>query len=55
MSIGASALNFFSKKDIKKNSRNHYKDKTFTVVQNDNYPFFKDINEIIVKTNKIIK
>ena len=41
MSIGDSALNFFSEKDIKKNSRDHYRDKTFTPVQNDKYPFFK--------------
>ena len=46
MSIGDSALNFFSKEDIKKNSRNHYKDKTFTVVQNDNYPFFKTYDAV---------
>jgi hypothetical protein len=41
MSIGDSALNFFSEKDINNNSKNHYSDKTFTPVQNDKYPFFK--------------
>ena len=41
MSIGDSALNFFSEKDIKSNSMDYYRDKTFTPVQNDKYPFFK--------------
>ena len=41
MSIGDSALEFFSEQDIKKNSQNYYKDKTFTPVQNDVYSFFK--------------
>ena len=41
MSIGDSALKFFSEQDIKKNSKNYYKDKTFTPVQNDLYSFFK--------------
>ena len=41
MSIGDSALNFFSEQDIKKNSKDYYRDKTFTPVQNDQYPFFK--------------
>ena len=41
MSIGDSALEFFSEQDIKKNSQNYYKDKTFTPVQNDLYSFFK--------------
>ena len=36
MSIGDSALDYFSKKDIKKNSR-FYRVKTFTLVKNDNY------------------
>ena len=37
MSIGDSALDYFSKKDIKKNSR-FYRVKTFTLVVNDDYP-----------------
>jgi|TARA_B100001093_G_C26847227_1_gene1023428 hypothetical protein len=41
MSIGDSALKFFSEKDIKNNSKNYYRDKTFTPVQNDQYPFFE--------------
>ena len=41
MSVGDSALNFFSEADIKKNSKNYYKDKKFTPVQKDHYPFFK--------------
>ena len=41
MSIGDSALNFFSEKEIKNNSMDYYRDKTFTPVQNDKYPFFK--------------
>ncbi len=41
MSIGDSALDFFSEQDIKKNSKDYYRDKTFTPVQNDQYPFFK--------------
>jgi len=41
MSIGDSALDFFTKEDIIKNSKSHYKDKKFTPVVNNNYPFFK--------------
>ncbi len=41
MSIGDSALEFFNESDIKNNSMNYYRDKTFTPVQNDRYPFFK--------------
>lgn len=41
MSIGESALNFFNKTEIKKNSKNYYKHKEYTPVQNDNYSFFK--------------
>ena len=48
MSIGDSALNFFSESDIKKNSQNYYKNKKFTPVQNYNYPFFKKIRLIII-------
>jgi len=41
MSLGDSALDYFSKKDIKKNSKDYFRDKTYTPVQNDNYSFFK--------------
>ncbi len=41
MSIGDSALDFFTNEDIIKNSKSHYKDKKFTPVENNNYPFFK--------------
>ena len=41
ISVGDSALTFFSEKDIKKNSAPYYKDKTYTPVENNNYPFFK--------------
>ena len=41
MSIGDSALDFFSKEDIIKNSKSYYKNKKFTPVENNNYPFFK--------------
>jgi len=42
ISIGDSALDYFSEKDIKKNSKkNQYKKKDFTHVENNNYPFFK--------------
>ena len=42
MSIGDSLLDFFSKSEIKKNSKNYYKNKKYTPVENTNYPFFKD-------------
>ena len=41
MSIGDSALDYFSEKEIKKNIRKAYKKKDFTHVENNNYPFFK--------------
>ena len=41
MSIGDSALNYFSEKEIKKNIRIAYKKKDFTHVENNNYSFFK--------------
>ena len=41
MSIGDSALDYFSEKEIKKNIRKLYKKKDFTHVENNNYPFFK--------------
>jgi len=41
ISIGDSALDYFSKEDIIKNSKPYYKNKKFTPVENNNYPFFK--------------
>jgi len=42
ISIEDSALDFFSEKDIKKNTKNWYKKKDFTHVENNNYPFFEN-------------
>jgi len=41
MSIGDSALDFFSKTQIIKGTRDYYNDKTFTVVENNKLAFFK--------------
>ena len=41
ISIGDSALDFFDKSSIKKNSKNYFTNKKYTRVQNDNLPFFK--------------
>ena len=41
ISIGDSALKFFSEKDIKNNSRNYFKKKDYTPVENSNYSFFE--------------
>jgi len=41
MSIGDSALDFFDESDIKNNSQDYFRDKTYTPVQNDSYSFFK--------------
>ena len=41
MSIGDSALDFFSEKQIKENTWDYYNDKTFTPVQMDELSFFK--------------
>tara|TARA_B100001093_G_scaffold336739_1_gene321584 strand:+ start:757 stop:1329 length:573 start_codon:yes stop_codon:yes gene_type:complete len=46
MSLGDSALIFFSEKDIKNNSKDYYRDKTFTPVQNDLYPFFNTYDAV---------
>ena len=46
MSIGDSALDYFSKDQIIKNSRNYYKNKKFTPVQNDNLSFFKTYDAV---------
>ena len=41
MSIGDSALDFFSKEEIKKNSKNYYKNKKYTPVEIDNTSNFE--------------
>ena len=46
MSIGDSALDFFTKEQIKKNTKNYYKDKTYTPVQNDGLLFFETYDAI---------
>ena len=46
MSIGDSALDFFNENQIIKNSKNYYKNKKFTPVQNDNIPFFKEYDSV---------
>ena len=53
MSIGDSALDFFSKEQIKKNSKNYFKNKKYTPVQNDQLSFFKtyDAVDFAFKTN----
>jgi len=46
MSIGDSALDFFSEKQIKENTWDYYDDKTFTPVQMDGPLFFETYNAI---------
>ena len=46
MSIGDSALDYFSINDIIKNSQSYYKNKKFTPVQNDEYDFFKTYDAV---------
>ena len=41
ISVGDSALEFFTEAQIKKNTRNYYTSKTFVPVQNDQMSFFK--------------
>ena len=41
ISIGDSALNFFTEELIQKNKANYYNDKTFIPVEIDNHPLFK--------------
>ena len=52
MSIGDSALNFFTATQINNNKRNYFKSKKFTPVQNDNLTFFQtyDAVDFIFKT-----
>ena len=42
ISLGDSALKYYSKEEIKKSSRDHFKDKTFTATQNYPLDFFKN-------------
>ncbi len=53
MSIGDSALAFFNENEIKKNSKNFFKKKDYTLVQNDKYSFFEtyDAIDFMYKTN----
>ena len=46
ISVGESALKYFSKKDIKNNSWDYYKNKKFTPVQNKGYSFFKQYDAV---------
>ena len=46
ISIGDSALNFFSKSLIEKNSADVYSDKKFTVVQNNKLSFFETYDAV---------
>ena len=46
MSIGDSALDYFSEKIIKKNSQTYFTNKKFTPVQNDNFPFFETYDAV---------
>lgn len=41
ISIGDSALNFFKKDEIEKNSKDYFKKKNYTPVENSNLSFFK--------------
>ena len=53
ISIGDSALEYFTKEDIIKNTFNYFKDKTYTPVQNNGPLFFKiyDAVDFAYKTN----
>ena len=46
MSIGDSALDYFTEEQIQKNKKDYYKDKTFTPVQNDYLPFFETYDAV---------
>ena len=53
ISIGDSALDYFSKEQIKKNSMSYFKNNKYTPVQNDQLPFFNtyDAVDFAFKTN----
>ena len=46
MSLGDSALDYFSEEEIQKNKQNYFKNKKYTPVQNDLFPFFKTYNAV---------
>ena len=46
MSVGDSALDFFTEENINKNEWDYYVDKTFTPVQMDNIHFFKTYDAV---------
>ena len=46
ISIGDSALDYFSEQDIKKNVHDHYKNKSFIPVQMNGYSFFKTYDAV---------
>ena len=46
ISIGESALDFFSEAQIKNNSKNYYTNNKFIPVQNDNMPFFETYDAV---------
>ena len=56
ISVGESALKYFSKQDIKNNSWDYYKNKKFTPVQNKGFSFFEqyDAVDFDFKTNKFL-
>ena len=46
ISIGDSALDYFSEKEIKQNAHDHYKNKSFIPVQMNGYSFFKTYDAV---------
>ena len=46
ISIGDSALDYFSEKEIKQNVHDHYKNKSFIPVQMNEYSFFKTYDAV---------
>jgi len=46
MSVGESALNFYTETEIKERSKDYYKNKKFTPVQTDDFPFFEIYNAV---------
>ena len=46
MSIGDSALNYFTESKIRKNSKDYYNNKKYTPVENNNVDFFKTYDAV---------
>ena len=46
IALGDSALQFFSKNQIIKNTRDHYVDNKYTAVQNDYFDFFQTYHAV---------